>query len=268
MNKSKVALFIVGIFVLCGGLVAGLLLVQQNQKIAERAAPATTMFITPGSQNKLPGSSFTFTVGMDTADNAVTGVDVRLNFDPSVIQITSLTQGSGIVNLNQVITNTYDNTSGKIAYAVFTLNSSQSISGSNIQILTVNATIKQTAANGSYKLTFDPASAASASQEGQNVITSMSPGTIIVGSSSGTTAPTATATPTRSPSPSPVPTGNHTATPTAVSTSNATTTPTITSTPRATATSMPIPVTGTDWTTYLGIGLGITAIIGAIFLAI
>ena len=70
--------------------------------------------------------------------------------------------------------------------------------------------------------------------------------------------------------PSPTPTA--TDTPLATATATASATPTFTATASATpiiqATSRPIPVTGTDWPTILGAGIGGAAIIGAILLAL
>ncbi len=238
----------------------GVYLLQQRTNVAEKAAPATAMYITPGSQSKSPGSTFTFSVDIDTSTNSVTGVDARLTFNPAVMQITSLTQGAGATNLNQTITNTYDNTAGTISYAIFTLDGTKAIHGSNIEVLKVNAQVASGAAAGSYNIAFDPATAASASQEGQNVLVSKSQGVLIVAAAGNN--PTATPTPTA----------------TATSTSQATATPTptatatdsgATATPVATqSTPLPIPVTGTEWPTYVGVAFGLLTIVGAIILAI
>ncbi len=290
MKKSKTILIVIGVLVLCGGIIAGLLLVQQNQNVARKAAPATSMYVTPASQSKTPGSTFTYSVKIDTAANAVTGLDIRMNFNPAALQITSIQLGSGAANLNQTIANTYDNATGKIQFAVFTLNSSQSLTGSAIEVLKVNGTVKANVAPGSYALTFDPATAASATQEGQNVLTSKTQGAIVVAGATTQGTPTPTPTPTGSHTPTPTPTRTPTLapgatntptptptyTPTPTATATATPTPTATSTnvaqatatPTPTQTAMPIPVTGTDWTTYLGVGLGLLTIIGAIVLAI
>jgi hypothetical protein len=292
MKKPKVILVIIGILVLAGGLVAGLLLVQQNENIARRAAPATVMYVTPASQSKAPGSTFTYSVKIDTGANAVTGVDVRMNFNPAAIQITSLQLGSGAGSLNQTIANTYDNATGKISFAVFTLNSSNSLTGSSIEVLKVNGTVKANAPAGSQTLSFDPATAASATQEGQNVLITKTQGTITVtgavtgGTPTATPTPTATGaktptpTPTRTPTlppgatptrtPTATPTRTPTATPTATATSNgqATATPTVTATPTPAQTSMPIPESGSGWATYLGVAFGIMIIFGSLILAL
>jgi len=246
MNKTKIILIILGILVLIGGVAAGLILVKNNQDIREKAAPATTMYITPASQSKVAGSSFTFSVNIDTSTNAVTGVDIRINFDPKAIQINSLQKGGGASNLDQTIVNSFDNTGGSLSYAIFTLNSSKAISGSSIEVLRVNATVKPSASAGNYNISFNVATAASASQEGQNILISKTPAMLTV------TSPSATATPTSGTTPTPTPTSVPGASPTAT----------------PTASPMPIPVSGASWPSVVAGFLGILVIIGSLVLAI
>lgn len=70
------------------------------------------------------------------------------------------------------------------------------------------------------------------------------------------------------PTPTPTLTATPTATVTPTATASSRSTATASATPRSSATPRPIPVTGTDWPTVLGVGVGAAAIIGAIFLAI
>jgi len=260
MNKPKIILVILGVLALIGGLVAGLILVKNNQDISEKAAPATTMYITPASQSQAAGSSFTFSVKVDTSSNAVTGVDVRINFDPKAIQITSLQKGTGALNLDQTIANTFDNTGGNISYAVFTLDGSKAVSGSSIEILRVNATVKTSASAGNYNLSFNPATAASATKEGQNVLISKTPGVLTVTKSESAATPTAAPTSGTTPTP----------TPTSVPGTNPTATPTSGTTPATSPTASPIPIpeSGISWPSIVTGGLGILIIIGALMLAI
>ncbi len=187
--------------ILVAGLIAGLILVKQNQNPARKAAPSTSIYVVPASQSKTPGSTFSYSVKIDTGGNAVTGIDIKMNFDPSTFEVTSLQFGSGVSALNQIIANTYDNTTGKIQFAIFTLNTSQVVIGSNIEVLKVNGVVKSTAATGNHQLTFDPGTLASASQEGQNVIISKNPGTIIVVSPTPSPNPTRTHRPRKTPKP-------------------------------------------------------------------
>jgi len=74
--------------------------------------------------------------------------------------------------------------------------------------------------------------------------------------------PTPTATPVITPTPTDTATGS--ATPVATATATVSATPTTT----ATASAVPIPVTGINWPTVVGAGVGILVIIGSILLAI
>ncbi len=267
VSPKNIGIVLMILVFLGASIFLGVYLVQQRTNVTQRAAPATSMYLTPSSQTKAAGSNFTFSVSIDTGTNSVTGVDTRITFDPTVMTVVSLQPGSGVTNLNQTITNTYDNAAGTISYAIFTLDGSKAVQGAAIEVLKVNATVKAGAAAGTYNIAFDPASAASASQEGQNVLVSKSQGTLVVSAASGSAAtPTATATATSTATP----TGTGTATPTPTATATSTSAgATATATPVGTqGTPLPIPVTGTDWPTMLGVGLGIFAVIGAVLLAI
>jgi hypothetical protein len=303
MSPKNLGVIMMLLVFLAASIFLGVYLVQKRTNVAQKAAPSTAIYISPSSQSKAPGSNFSFNVVMDTSTNFVTGVDVRLKFDPNIIQVTSLQPGSGVTNLNQTITNVYDNTAGTATYAIFTIDSSKAVNGSGVQVLTVNASVKSTAAAGSYNITFDPATAASASQEGQNVLVSKAQGTLVVSAASATQAPTQA--PTNAPTQAPTATPVRTATPGA--TSSATRTPTATPTQIAQATStaaptnaptqaptnaptqaptnaptnaptaspaptqstpLPIPQTGTDWPTFLGLAFGLLIIAASIAIAL
>ena len=279
LTPKNLIIIIVALMFLSVSVFLGVYLVGKRTNVAQKASPATAMFITPGSQTKSPGTNFSFSVDMDTSTNAVTGIDVRLIFNPAVVQILSIQQGSGITNLNQTITNTYDNTAGTVSFAVFTLDSSKSVTGSGVKVLTVNATVKSGAVAGSSNITFDPATAASASQEGQNVLISKSQGVVVVSSASGSSTASPTATATSRATATATATATSRATATATATSNATASPTATATsdPSATDTAtpdatqsspLPIPVTGTNWPTYLGAFVAVFIIIASVVLAI
>lgn len=259
MNKKKF-ITVIGSVILIVGIIAGTILVQNNQDFRERAAPATSVYISPSSQNKNPGSSFTFTVKMDTGVNQITGVDVRLNFDPNLIEIVSIEKNAGISALDATITNTFSNTTGKISFAVYTANKANAVTGSSVGILTVNGTVKS-GASGTASISFDPATVISGVDEGVNVIINMTPGSIIIESSASTSSSQATATATST-----------SAGIGGVSVSSAIATPTRTATSvsannsSATSTPVPVPVTGNSLTTFLGVGFGFMVILGSLFL--
>lgn len=230
-NARSLIIVLIAVVFLGVSVFLGVYLVGQRTNVEQKAAPATSMYVSPGSQTKNAGENFIFSVKMDTSANVVTGVDVRLSFDPSAIQILSLQQGSGLTGLDQTISNTYDNLAGTVSYAVFTLNGNNAVNGSGVEVLKVSAIVKGSAIAGSYDINFDPATAASASQEGQNVLVSKNKGILVVGA-------LATALPTVSPSPTPTasPTGTGLVVPSPTATAKPSASPTMSPSPAPTST--------------------------------
>jgi len=257
MNSKKIVLIIIGVLVLIGGVAVGVFLVSKNQDIREKAAPATTVYIQPSTQNKNPSDTFTLSVNMDTGVNQITGVDIRLNYNQNLIEVTSIQKGSGISVFDGTISNTFDNTTGKILYAVYTANRANAITGLGIEVLTVNGNIKSTA-SGNATLSFDPATLIYGVDESQNVIIGMTPGSIVIAGAAGQ--PTATPTPT----------------PTATSANGlgGGSLPTLTPTPvplqttSGQATQPPLPVSGASLPSIIGIAVGVFAVIGSLLFAL
>jgi len=253
MNSKKIVLIIIGVLVLIGGVAVGVFLVSKNQDIREKAAPATTVYIQPSTQNKNPSDTFTLSVNMDTGVNQITGVDIRLNYNQNLIEVTSIQKGSGISVFDGTISNTFDNTTGKILYAVYTANRANAITGLGIEVLTVNGNIKSTA-SGIATLSFDPATLIYGVDESQNVIIGMTPGSIVIAGAAGQ--PTATPTPT--------PTSGSGATPTPTPTP----TPVPLQTTSGQATQPPLPVSGASLPSIIGIAVGVFAVIGSLLFAL
>jgi len=62
MNKTKVVTLLFGIIMLIAGILIGVTLVQKNQDVREKAAPSTSMYISPSSQSVSPNTNFNFIV--------------------------------------------------------------------------------------------------------------------------------------------------------------------------------------------------------------
>lgn len=276
MNRKSL-IGVLGFFVLFAGIIAGTYLVSQNQDFREKAAPATTVYMSPANQTKDIGNTFSLTVDMDTASNQVTGVDIRLKYNPSLIEVTSIQKGAGITVLNTEINNLIDNNTGKISYAIFTVNKANAITGSGVEILKVSGKIKA-GASGTALISFDAGTIISGVSEGQNVITGTTPANIIIAGALGpTTSPTATSRATTNPDlkslSSATPTATSTSRSQATATSKATSTATSTSAGSEqsnisasnqsgqTATAMPIPVTGSSFSSIASWGVGLLFIL-------
>lgn len=277
-KKTKIIISILGFLVLIAGIAAGVYLVQKNQDIREKAAPATTLSLSPSTINKNPGQTINLTINANTNENKITGIDIEVSFDSSVIQLNQMSATSSISNLSTIIKNgEINNTTGKARFAAFTVTKSQAISG-NISLISLTGTIVNNAISGNYPITFTENTTLAAADEGQNVLINKSSASVIVSSGGGgTQQPTATATATS--------TAKATATATSTpiqsgSTSGGTggsnvTVPTTTPTPiqsgpkqAAVQTSTPdLPVTGVSLPFMAGVSLGVIGIVTSLFLA-
>lgn len=218
--KTKTIITILGIFLLVGGLGVGVYLVGQRQILTKKAAPASTIFVTPETQTKNPGDTFTFSVAIDTATNQVNGFDIRLTFDPDVIQITSLAKGAPVSAFTTEVVNNFDNTAGTVSFGYITTDPTKAVNGSGIDLLDVTAQVKAGAASGNTSIAFNQGSTlATDINETQNVLVGYTPGTLTVSSGASPT-PTGspTASPTGTPAGTPTPTGSGTPHPTATPT--------------------------------------------------
>ena len=269
MTKTiKIIISSLGFLVLIAGIVAGVYLVQKNQDIREKAAPATNLTFSPSTTTKNPGQTINLTINADTGENKITGIDIEVSFNPAVIQLTQMIPTSAISNLSTVIKNgEINNTTGKARFAAFTVTKTQAVSG-NISLITLTGTVVNNAVSGNYPITFTETTTISAADEGQNVIVNKSVASIIISSGGNATIqPTATATAasTKTPTAKPtsgtggsnvtLPTKTPTATPTALnSTSQATIPP-------------DLPVTGISFPLIGSVSLGLITIIASLFLA-
>ncbi len=195
-NKIRVLLALAGVFFLTAALLAGSKLTTTKQDILEKAAASTNLSIAPLTQNAIGDENISFTVMMDTGPNHVTGLDLVLKFDPTVMFITGMQAGTGIQNLDSPFNVNFDNTTGVITYSTFTVNKNQAVNGSSLETLIINAQVKQNPPAGSYLVSFDPSTAISATNETTNVLDTTNNGNLIIKAS-------ATPDPTITPSPEP-----------------------------------------------------------------
>ena len=268
MNTKKLIISVVGVLVLVGGLAFGVLLVKRNQDIREKAAPATSFTISPAQQSKTAGSSVSVDVVMDTGSNQVVALDIALSFDPQGLDIISITQGGAISNFNNELKKQID-PSGRILYSAYTADRTKAVSGSGLSVLTITGKVKDSASQGSYRISFlSQSSVGGLGEAAANLLTNTAPGSVNV--EGGASTPTPTATPLPSPS------GQATPTSTPVTTATPTATPVNTPTPlpaasgQATSTPIvfPVPESGISYPTIFGIGIGILLLVGSLLLAL
>lgn len=180
VKKIKINKYILGLLALALltiGIAVGTLLVRENQDIREKAAPATTAYISPLTQDVEVEKEFYFSVKMDSGENIISGADIRVTFDPQSFEVISIEKGEGITKFDNVLSSTFDNTAGSIRYITFTVNKTKAVTGTGIEIFKVKAKAK-TARIDKYNITLDPQTIASGLDEAQNIITSLTSGSI------------------------------------------------------------------------------------------
>ncbi|MFZ5845082.1 MAG: cohesin domain-containing protein, partial [Patescibacteria group bacterium] len=91
-------LFIIVIF-LTLAIPATIFLAVQRQELRQRAAPATTLSLSPGSLTKKVGETFSIEVVIDTAENQVVSADIYLTFDPTKLEAQTITNGALFPNI-------------------------------------------------------------------------------------------------------------------------------------------------------------------------
>lgn len=238
-KTAKIVISLVGVFILVGGLVTGTILVQKSQDIRRQAAPATSFFFVPATQSKNPGNSFSAVATMDTGENKVTGVDIKLKFDPSALEVVSITKGAGIAAFDQIIVNTFDNGLGTVSFSAFTLDKTKAVQGSGLSVLNILAKVKENASPATYQISFAAGTAVAGLSEGQNVLINSTPARINV---IGGGTPTPTATPMNTPTPTPTQSGA---------------TPAPTPTPTPTSVVFPVPESGISYPSIIMAGIGV-----------
>jgi len=174
MNGNKKRLnTIIALSLTVLGIIAGVTLINKPQNINEKAAASTSLFLTPNIQEVNLGKSFSTIVTVDPGDNKITGIDLELNFNPSVMHIDEVKPTSELINFNTVIKNEIDNTDGIIRYAAFTFDKNLAISG-KLGLLTITGSIPNNGTQGTFKIEFSDSSIVVATGEGQNVISNIS----------------------------------------------------------------------------------------------
>lgn len=71
----------------------------QRQEIRKKAAPATTMAVTPASLSKKAGDVFTMEITIDTGENQVVAAELHITFDQTKLEAQTITNGSLFPNI-------------------------------------------------------------------------------------------------------------------------------------------------------------------------
>src|SRR5687767_6651561 len=69
-------------------------LVNQNTELRKRAAPATTLALSPASKTAKMGDTFTLEAQIDTADNQVISSAINITYDATKLEAQTITNGA------------------------------------------------------------------------------------------------------------------------------------------------------------------------------
>lgn len=292
MSKKSVVASILGVIVLAGGIIAGVMLVRQQQELREKAAvpggqARVSLFPTSGSFNV--GDNMPVSIYFNTSGVSISSIRLRLVYpfsgtSPEVtasdIEINQIIEKSGNWNCpTKSITTEGQNIAIDIACA--NIGATGYSTSSDTLLASFKLTVNKIPQTNPFTLRFDPSmSIITQKSNGQDILnipdseTATASFTVVVPSGpSPTPAKTATPTPTKKPTATPTPTKAPTATPTTKLSVTPTTTLAVTSTPTKKITPTPtssaqLPDAGYSVPSYVGLGLGLILIVTAVFLAL
>jgi hypothetical protein len=78
---------------------ATVFLVNQQQELRKKAAPATTLAFSPATVNKKVGETFSLEVTIDTGANQVVAAELHIVYDPEKLEALTITNGSLLPNI-------------------------------------------------------------------------------------------------------------------------------------------------------------------------
>lgn len=99
MERVKKFILIGICILLLGAIPIGIYLVGQNQEIRKKAAPATTLAITPATVQKNIGDAFSMEVTIDTGENQVVAAELHLIYDPIKLEMETISNGALFPNI-------------------------------------------------------------------------------------------------------------------------------------------------------------------------
>jgi hypothetical protein len=275
MTPKRIITALLLILVVAGGAIAGLVLLRQRTSVEQEAAvpggvAEVSIFPTSGSFNV--GDTFPISIYFNTANVAVSGIEIRLMypFTGTTPEVTAsdIEINPGLLSSGDWTCPTQDilQESGNVHIEISCANIAETGYATNTDTLfaTLNLTINRTPPVSPLRVTFDRTeSVITQKSNGQDILLiPSSEGSYTVGG-----APQATATPTTgvqaTATVTPAATGTGTITPTI--TPRVTTTGTVTPTVTGTQT---LPDAGVSLPTIAAVTLGLFAIIGSILLAL
>jgi large repetitive protein len=128
IGMKKILLIIAGIIMVIAVPVS-IFLVKNQQDIRTKAAPATTLSLTPASLTKSLNETFTLDTTIDTGSNQVFVTELHIQYDPTKLEAISITNGPLFPNI--IISGKIDPT-GKISITLGSENQTTPVRGTGI----------------------------------------------------------------------------------------------------------------------------------------
>lgn len=157
--------------------------ITNDLETIKKAELPTSLLFTPATISVNNGQKFSSSVDLLTGENIVTGIDIELTYNPSVVQINKIIPvsllGSFVNSSNwQVIRNEINNKEGNARFVAFTTDHGFGISGREV-ILNIEGIVKESNENlRAYQIDYGQSTVISALNKGYNVLMSKSPLTL------------------------------------------------------------------------------------------
>lgn len=227
----KKALIFIVVFITLLAIPITVFVAGQQQELRKKAAPATTIALTPATKTVAKGDTFSLEVTINTGENKVVAAELHILYDPTKLEATSITNGPLAPN----VLRSGKVQSGQASITVGATNKASPISGTGT-IAVIRFKAKAGTPTPITVRFSDTDTFIGGLDETQNVLVGKSPATIGItgaGSEGGTTptvTPTGTITPTGTLTPTLTPT------PTATGSGGATSSAILISSPAASST--------------------------------
>jgi hypothetical protein len=187
---KKVFLYIsIGIILL--SIPITVFLVGRSQEIRKRAAPASTLSLTPATVTTKVGETFKLDVTLDTAGNQVMTVQISVLYDPTKLAVEDITNGPMAPSIR---VSGKASPNGSASITVGAKDTITPITGTGtVAVITMRA-VTASAAPISVKFSPHPDTYANALNETDNVIIGLTGANVIILNADGTQASSATST--------------------------------------------------------------------------
>lgn len=136
------------------GLAAGMSLLNQNQNLGSKAAPATTLGMTTATTTLNPNQIFTVNIEAKTNANLVKAIDLSLHYDKTALEMVKLEKGAFAAPAQELI-NSINAAAGMASYTVI-MPTNANPPYLNGQGVVAKATFKALKVTDSTKISFSP----------------------------------------------------------------------------------------------------------------